>query len=99
MLTDRWEWAVIDQREARTAYIKWSPGRRLPAELAAIATQLGYSAAEMANYSVGELLEDMAVGDDTYLRGALVLPDENGLPAALFGKPLLGPKKGHSGLI
>ena len=61
----------------------------MPSELVPIAVQLGYSPSEVMQYDIGELAEDMAVGDDIYLRGALVLPDEDGLPATLFGKPLL----------
>jgi hypothetical protein len=89
MPEEMWESAVIGSREARIARVLWKPGRRLPSELVSIAVRLGYSASEVTSYDVGELAEDMAVGDDVYLRGALVLPDEDGLPATLFGKPLL----------
>ncbi len=84
-----WEFAVIGSQEAQIARVVWNAGRRLPAELVLVAAQLGYSASEVATYDVGELAEDMAVGSDIYLRGALVLPDEDGVPATLFGKPLL----------
>lgn len=90
MREETWESAVIGSLEARNARISWNPGRRLPTELVPIAVQLGYSESEVTRYDIGELAEDMAVGDDIYLRGALVLPDEDGLPATLFGKPLLG---------
>ena len=89
MREEMWESAVIGFREARIARVLWNPGRRLPSELVPIAVHLGYSASEVTRYDIGELAEDMAVGDDIYLRGALVLPDEDGLPATLFGKPLL----------
>ncbi len=89
MLTDSWEWAVIDPRAARQAHVRWEVGRRLPSELVSVAARLGYPEAEIVASDVGELVEDLAVGDDTYLSGALVLRDESGLPAALFGRPLL----------
>jgi hypothetical protein len=89
MPEEMWESAVIGFREARIARVVWNPGRRLPSELVPPAVQLGYSASEVTRYDVGELAVDMTVGDDIYLRGALVLPDEDGLPATLFGKPLL----------
>jgi hypothetical protein len=89
MSEEPWESAVIGFSEARIARVLWRAGRRLPSELIPVALKLGYSALEVASYDVGELEEDMTVGEDVYLRGALVLPDEDGLPATLFGKPLL----------
>ena len=85
-----WEFAVLGTREAPLARIAWHVGRRLPAELYPMAEQLGFTNSELATYDLGELSEDLIVDDDEiYLRGALVLPDEKGCPAALFGQPLL----------
>lgn len=50
---------------------------------------LGYTASELDTYSIGELKDDLVLANAVYLRGALVLPDEQGYPAALFGKPLV----------
>jgi hypothetical protein len=89
MPEDIWEWAVIGLREAQMARVTWHPGRRLPLELIPVAVQLGYSPSEVATYDLGELADDLAADGDIYVRGALVLPDDAGLPATLFGKPLL----------
>ena len=87
--TKEWEFAIIGQDEARKAHVRWAPGRRLPAELIPTAMSLGYTGSELDTYSIGELTDDLAIDNAVYLRGALVLPDEQGDPAALFGKPLL----------
>jgi hypothetical protein len=91
MTEENWEYAVIGQREARIAAVAWQADRPLPPELVPIALRLGYSTTELATYPLGELIDDLVVDDEIYLRGALVLPDEQGLPAALFGRPLLKP--------
>jgi hypothetical protein len=85
-----WEVAVIGPDEGRNALVAWNVLRRLPSELIPLALQLGYSEEELSRYSIGELCEDLVIGDELYLRGALVIPDEDGLPASLFGKPLIG---------
>jgi hypothetical protein len=89
--TKEWEFAIIGQEEARKADVHWMPGRRLPEELISTAMSLGYTASELDAVSVGELKDDLVIDGAVYLRGALVLPDEQGHPAALFGKPLLKP--------
>ena len=89
LTTKEWEFAIIGQDEARTAQVHWAPGRRLPEELIPIAMRLGYTASELDTYSIGELKDDLVLANAVYLRGALVLPDEQGYPAALFGKPLV----------
>ena len=90
MLTGKqWEFAVIGQDEAQKAQVSWMPGRRLPQELIPTAMSLGYTASELDAYSIGELEVDLVVDRAVYLRGALVLPDEEGHPAALFGRPLV----------
>jgi len=90
MLTNKeWEFAIISQDEARKAHVHWVPGRRLPEELLPTAMRLGYTAAELDTYSIGELKDDLVIEGAAYLRGAIVLPDEQGYPAALFGKPLV----------
>ena len=90
MLTaHEWEFAIIGQDEARTAHVDWLPDRRIPEELIPTALTLGYTPSELQACSIGELQQDLVVADAVYLRGALVLPDEHGYPAALFGKPLL----------
>ena len=65
------------------------PGQRFPEELIPTALTLGYTAAELDTYSIGELEDDLRIDNAVYLRGAIVLPDEQGYPAALFGKPLV----------
>jgi hypothetical protein len=50
---------------------------------------LGYTALELNSYSIGELQGDLVIDNAVYLEGALVLPDEQGYPAALFGRPLV----------
>ena len=87
--TSEWEFAIMGPDEARKAHVNWLPGRRLPGELIPIALRLGYTASELDAYSVGELTDDLVIDNAVYLRGALVLPDEQGYPAALFGKPLV----------
>jgi hypothetical protein len=87
--TGEWEFAILGPDEARKAHVHWVPGRPLPAELIPIAMRLGYTGSELATYSIGELTDDLAIDHAVYLRGALVLPDEQGYPAALFGKPLV----------
>jgi hypothetical protein len=87
--TKEWEFAIIGQDEARKAHVHWLPGRRLPGELIPIAMSLGYTALELDTYSIGELNDDLVLDNAVYLRGAIVLPDEQGDPAALFGKPLV----------
>lgn len=89
MFTTEWEFAVLSQDEAQQARVTWLPGRRLPEELVVTAARLGYVDAELAAVSVGVLDDDLVIDGVTYLRGALVLPDEQGYPAALFGKPLV----------
>lgn len=90
MLTIKeWEFAVISPDEARQACVEWLSGRRLPEELIPIAMSLGYTAAELDTYSIGELKDDLVLVDAIYFRGAIVLPDEQGAPAALFGNPLV----------
>jgi hypothetical protein len=90
MLTTReWEFAIISQDEARKAQVHWMPGRRLPEELIPIAMSLGFTASELDTYSIGELTDDLVIDNAAYLRGAIVLPDEQGYPASLFGKPLV----------
>ena len=89
LTTKEWEFAIISQDEARKAQVHWVPGRRLPEELIPIAMSLGYTASELDTYSIGELKDELAIGGAVYLRGAIVLPDEQGYPAALFGKPLV----------
>lgn len=89
LTTKEWEFAIIGQDEARKAQVNWLPGRRLPSELTPTAMSLGYTASELDTYSIGELKDDLVVDNAVYLRGAIVLPDEQGHPAALFGKPLV----------
>lgn len=89
LTTKEWEFAVIGQDEARKAQINWLPDRRLPGELIATALYLGYTASELETYSIGELKDDLVTDNAVYLRGAIVLPDEQGYPATLFGKPLV----------
>jgi hypothetical protein len=89
LTTAAWEFAIIGQDEARRAQVHWLPGRRLPEELIPTAMRLGYTASELDTYSIGELVDDLVLANAVYLRGALVLPDEQGHPAALFGKPLV----------
>jgi hypothetical protein len=90
MLTGKeWEFAIIGQDEARNAHVNWLPGRRLPEELVPVALGLGYTALELDSYSIGELKDDLIIDNAVYLRGAIVLPDEQGYPAALFGKRLV----------
>jgi hypothetical protein len=90
MLTTKdWEFAIIGQDEARKAQVHWLPGRRLPGELISTAMSLGFTASELDSYSIGELKDDLVIDNTVYLRGAIVLPDEEGYPAALFGKPLV----------
>ncbi len=87
--TREWEFAIISQDEARKAQVQWMPGRRLPEELIPTALSLGYTATELDTYSIGELKDDLVIDNAVYLRSAIVLPDERGFPAALFGKPLV----------
>src|SRR5580692_7423476 len=87
--TKEWEFAIISQDEAGKAHVHWVPGRRLPEELIPTARSLGYTASELDTYSLGELKDDLVIDGAVYLRGAIVLPDEQGYPAAMFGKPLL----------
>lgn len=89
LTTEEWEFAIIGQDEARKAQVNWLPGRRLPGELIPTALSLGYTTSELDSYSIGELKDDLALDTAVYLRGAIVLPDEQGHPAALFGKPLV----------
>jgi len=89
LTTKEWEFAVIGQDEARKARVNWLPGQRLPDELIPTAMRLGYTASELDTYSIGELKDDLVMDNAVYLRGAIVLPDEQGYPAALFGKPLV----------
>ena|SRR5579862_6896122 len=90
MLTTKgWEFAIIGVDEARNAHVFWAPGRRLPEDLIPTAMSLGYTALELDTYSIGELKDDLVVDGAVYLRGAIALPDEQGHPAALFGKPLV----------
>lgn len=98
MTEGQWDIAVIDQREGRVARVAWDSKRRLPLELVPVARQLGYTESELARFWVGELTEDLAIGDEIYLRGALVMPDEDGYPAVLFGKPLIR-REAASGLV
>jgi hypothetical protein len=94
LTTKEWEFAIISQDDARKAHVNWAPGRRLPEELIPTALSLGYTASELDTYSIGELKDDLVIDSAFYLRGALVLPDERGYPAALFGKPLVRKQKG-----
>jgi hypothetical protein len=87
--TREWEFAILDHDQAHKARVHWLSGRRLPEELIPTAMSLGYTAAELETYSLGELKADLVTDDAVYLRGALVLPDEQGYPAALFGNPLV----------
>lgn len=80
---------MIDPRDGRKAAVIWHSEQRLPRGLLPLARQLGYSEAELSNHTVGVLTTDLTVGDDVFLRGALVIPDEEGVPAALYGQPLL----------
>jgi hypothetical protein len=89
VMTKEWEFAIIGPDEARKAHVHWVPGRRLPEELIPTAMSLGYTASELATYSLGELKDDLVIEGAVYLRRAMVLPDEQGHPAALFGKPLV----------
>jgi len=89
LTTKEWEFAVLDHDKAHQAQVHWVPGRRLPDELISVAMSLGYTTAELETYPVGELKADLVTDEAVYLRGALVLPDEQGYPAALFGKPLV----------
>ncbi|HEV3144819.1 MAG TPA: hypothetical protein VGZ47_13095 [Gemmataceae bacterium] len=89
LATQEWEFAIIDQDVARKAQVDWVPGRRLPGELIPTAIRLGYTASELETYSIGELRDDLVTNNAIYVRGAIVLPDEQGHPAALFGKPLV----------
>ena len=87
--TKEWEFAIISQDEARKARVEWAPGRHLPEELIPTAMSLGYSASELDEYFIGELKDDLVLESAVYLQGAIVLPDEQGEPAALFGRPLV----------
>ena len=91
LATKEWEFAVIGQDEARNAHVRWLPGQRLPQDLVPIAISLGYTGSELDTYPIGELTDDLVIDNAVYLRGAMVLPDEQGHPAALFGKPLVKP--------
>ena len=91
LTTKEWEYAIIGQDEARKAHVRWMPGQRLPEELIRTARSLGYTTTELDTYSIGELQDDLILEQAVYLRGAIVLPDEQGYPAALFGKPLVKP--------
>lgn len=89
LTTKEWEFAIISQDEARRANVHWASERRLPEELIPTAMSLGYTAAELDTFSIGELIDDLVIEGAVYFRGAIVLPDEQGYPAALFGKPLV----------
>src|SRR5580704_14723869 len=89
LTTKEWEFAIISQDEARKAYVHWAPGQRLPEKLIQTAMSLGYTSSELDTYSIGELKDDLVIDGAVYLRGAMVLPDEQGYPAAMFGKPLV----------
>jgi len=89
LTTKEWEFAIISQDEARKANVHWLPGRRLPKELIPTAMSLGYTASELDTYSIGKLKDDLVIDGAVYLRGAIVLPDEQGYPAAMFGNPLI----------
>ena len=89
LTTKEWEFAIIGQDEAQKAHVNWVPGRRLPEELIPTAMTLGYTGSELETYAIGELKDDLVIDNAVYLRGAIVLPDEQGYPAALFGKPLV----------
>lgn len=89
LATTEWEFAIISQDEAIKAHVHWLPGRHLPKELIPTAMSLGYTASELEIYSIGELKEDLVINGSVYLLGAIVLPDEVGYPAALFGNPLV----------
>ena len=89
LTTKEWEFAIISQDDARKAHVSWVRGRRLPEELISTALSLGYTAAELDSYSIGELKDDLVIDGAVYLGGAIVLPDEQGYPGALFGKPLV----------
>lgn len=89
LTTKEWEFAIIGQEEAREAQVNWLPGRRIPGELIPTAMSLGYTASELDTYSIGELKDDLVLDNAVYLRGAIVLPDEQGYPTTLFGKPLV----------
>lgn len=89
LTTKEWEFAIISQEAARRANVHWLPGRRLPEELIPTAMSLGYTASELGTYSIGELKDDLVIDSAVYFQGALVLPDEQGNPAALFGNPLI----------
>jgi hypothetical protein len=89
LATQEWEFAIIDQDVARNAQVDWVSGQRLPEELIPTAMSLGYTASELDTYSIGELKDDLVTNNAIYIRGAIVLPDEQGHPAALFGKPLV----------
>jgi hypothetical protein len=89
LTTKEWEFAIISQDDARKAHVNWVAGQRLPEELIPAAMSLGYTASELDTYSIGELKDDLVIDNACYLRGAIVLPDEQGYPAALFGRPLL----------
>jgi hypothetical protein len=97
LATKEWEFAVISQDDGRKAHVHWMPGRRLPEELIPTAMSLGYTASELATYSIGELKDDLILENASYFRGAIVLPDEQGHPAALFGKPLVKSASGPCG--
>lgn len=84
-----WEYAVISSQEGRRAQVTWNPTRRLPTDLHQIALELGYTAGELSTCPIGELGADLVTDEDTFLRGAIVLPDEHGIAAVLFGQPLL----------
>jgi hypothetical protein len=75
--------SVIDEQTGRTASVRWRTGLSLVPEVAQLASRMGFTPSEIG--TIGELLGGLRDGEVTFLRGAVVLPDEFGIPAGLFG--------------
>ena len=75
--------AVVTDEAARAAKVRWLPSVCLVPEVTHLAERLGFRPDEIAR--VGELTEDLPADGVVFLRGSVVIPGEDGLPAGFFG--------------
>jgi hypothetical protein len=80
--------AIVTYEAARAAKVRWLPGVCLVPEVARLAGSMGYRPDEIAR--VGELTEDLQADGVVFLRGSVVILDEEGFPSGLFGWDLPG---------
>ncbi|QEL19237.1 hypothetical protein [Limnoglobus roseus] len=76
-------YACVSREAGLAARVRWLPTARLTPEVVQIAERMGFFPEEIAR--VGVLTADLPADGVVFLREAVVIPDEDGVPCGFFG--------------